>query len=96
MKIKARPSGKVIIPTKVVTIPTKEEVLLTLEVDFMVNVIDVVVKVIDPLKCKSYGENVGINVVIQGEFEQPQCGPKVEEKLMIRRTLCNKRPRSLF
>ena len=52
VKIKARPSGKVVIPTKVDTIPIGEEVILMLEVDFMVNVMDVVVKVIDPLNVK--------------------------------------------
>ena len=53
VKIKARPSGKVVtIPTKVDTIPIAEEVILTLDVDFMVNVINVVVKVIDPLNVR--------------------------------------------
>ena len=52
VKIKARPSGKVVIPIEVDTIPIEEEVLITLEVDFMVNVIDMVVKVIDILNVK--------------------------------------------
>ena len=46
MKIKARLSGKVVIPTKVEIFPIEEEVILTLEVDFKENVIDVEVKVI--------------------------------------------------
>ena len=47
VKIKARPSGKVVITIKVLLVPIEEEVILTLEMDFMVNFIDVVVKVID-------------------------------------------------
>ena len=41
-------------------------------------------------QCKSYGENIGRNDVIQGESKQPQCNPKARENLMIRRTLCSK------
>ena len=52
VKIKAKPSGKVVTPLEVDTIPIEEEVILTLEVDFMVNVINVVVKLIDPLNVK--------------------------------------------
>ena len=49
MKIKERPSGKVVVPTKEVVVHTEEEVIIILELVFMVNVIDVVKKVIDPL-----------------------------------------------
>ena len=42
-------------------------------------------------KYKKFGESVGRNVVIQGEFEQPQCDPDDGENLMMSRTLCNKK-----
>ena len=35
-------------------------------------------------ECKSYGENIGRNIVIQGQSKQ------VSENLMVRRILCNK------
>lgn len=53
-KIKARPNGKVVIPTKVVQLLIEEEVILTIEEDFMVNIIDVVKKVIDPLNARDF------------------------------------------
>ena len=53
MKIKARPSEKVIVPTEVVLVHIEEEVILTLEVVFMVNVIDVEKKVIDPFNARN-------------------------------------------
>lgn len=52
VRIKARPGGKVVIPTKVVLVHIEEEVILILEVTFMVNVIDVV-KDIDPLNARN-------------------------------------------
>ena len=52
MKIKARLSGKVVIPTYEVLVPIEEEVFLTLEVDFKENVIDVEVKVKDILNVR--------------------------------------------
>ena len=39
--------------------------------------------------CKSYGENVGRNAMIQGESEQPQYDPEAGANLMIKRTLCS-------
>ena len=49
MMIKARSSGKMMIPTEEVLVLTEEEVILILEVFFIIIILDMTKKGIDPL-----------------------------------------------
>ena len=89
MKIKTRQSGKVVIPIEAVLVPTEEEISNVGD-KFLGKCYRCGGEGHRSFECKSYGENVGRNVVIQGESKQPQCDLEAKTNFMIKRTLCNK------